>query len=161
MGTNTSTTTGGSISYEQFWNPLRHMLAEQGWQVGDLAGFPVVAVKRDWVVGMIDAHASEPRAAFVLLNKRAQQNHVATSKLFVAVYLQTSAEVVQAVTGFKDGNRMGPQAMGAVVQLMGGQFYPPKKPEWSLLTGYSQEINYDTQVDQELREAIHRTLSPR
>ena len=140
---------------------MSHVLGEQGWRVSHFAGFPVMAVKRDWVIGMIDAHATDAKAAFDILKKWAQQNNVATSRLLVAVYYHTSREAVKIVTNFEDGNRMGPQAMAAVIQFVGGQFFPPKEPQWSPLTGYSKEILYDTQVDQELRESLRRVLSPR
>src|SRR2546425_473919 len=129
-GTNPSPGTGGSIP-ETFWNPLRQALTEQGWRVNHYPAYPVVAVKGKWIIGMIDAHAIDPKAAFTGLNKWAEVQHVAPSRLLLAVYLQTTEHDWRTVTAYKDGNRMEPQAMTAVYQLVGGQFYPPKTPDHS------------------------------
>lgn len=156
-----NTGTGGAISQQMFWIPMTRAMADRGWKIFQIPGFPIVAAKEGWAVGMIDATVKDSMAAFFEFDQRIESNKVANSRLLVSVFYRASKNDVETITGLRRGDRMGSQAVAGVIHLVGNTFNPPKPAKWNALTGYSHEPDFKEQVGKDIQEALNEISSPR
>jgi len=153
--------TGSVISEIEFWQPMRNIMAAKGWKMIALPGFPFAAEKGGWAVGMVDAAAKDATAAFYEFDQKIERNKIAPSRLFVAVFYRASQSDVEAITDLSRGNRMGTQAVAGLIHLIGNSFYPPKPAKFDLLSGYSNQPDFNEEIGREVQDALRRIAGPR
>jgi len=155
------TGTGHSISDQEFWKPMQKALAAKGWKpIINIPGFPIMAEKDRWVIGMVDAHLRDATAAFYELDRWIEGQNVAPSRLLVAVFYVTSKSEIETIKGLRRGNRMGTQAVAGVIHIQGGEFYAPKPAEWNALGGLHNEPDFKDEIGDEIQDALKKTLGP-
>src|SRR5918911_840460 len=109
-GGSSSTGTGDSISYPEFWYPMRAAMSARGWGTIDVSSFPLAVVKPNyWLCGMIDGHARNPRSALEELFEATHPLQFPNYRLLVVVFQRVSQQEVDAILAHYLGTRMDKQ----------------------------------------------------
>lgn len=153
--------TGSVISELEFWQPMREAMAARGRKPIAIPGYPFVAEKDGWAIGMVDATAKDATAAFYEFDQKMEHNKIAPSRLLVAVFYRASQSDIETITGLRRGNRMGTQAIAGLIHLVGNSFYPPKAAKWDPLSGYSNQPDFKAEIGKEIQDVLRRITGPR
>lgn len=148
----------GGISVPNFWPLMSNAMTAKGWRLIGVSSFPFAAEKDGWAVGMIDAHIIDATVEFYAWDQWVERNHVASSRLFIAVFDRASQQDVEIITGLRKGNRMLPQAVAAVIHLAGCKFYWPREAKWDNVTGFSREPDFKKNIGNEIQDVLNSIL---
>jgi hypothetical protein len=149
-----NTGNGSVISEQNFWMPMRRALADKGWKILQIPGYPLAAEKRGWAVGMIDAAVKDATAAFFEFDNRIEKSNIAKSRLLVAVFFHASQDDIDTITSLAKGDRMNAQAVAGVIHLASSKFHPPKPASWGLMSGWHNKPDFDKDAGKDIQGAL-------